>query len=504
MPTSTDKVFSLEDVQSVLADFFANELSQAKQQGSGVTQYVGARYVPLFANPIEWDSARAYEPLTIVLHQGNSYTSRQSVPTGVDISDDTFWAMTGNYNAQIEQYRAEVAQYDSAIKANTSAIKTNETYIAAETSRAIKAEASKAPIAHASEETTYGVGSETNYGHVRLAVDGTPADSDATAGIAATPKTVDAQVTSVKNELNQSINTLNSTVAKLQNKITEAGKITSLYVIGDSYLAGHNPDGNVTGYGQLINQALNLNAYKDDAVGGTKWDASTVNRINNDVKNYDNLLIALGHNNMTSNTVDVEQYVAACLNKLQSIGYKGHVFLCSTLATARYACTRMLAIDEGIVCGMQAASYTFPCTFIANGWSWLIDSADYGSTDNGQHPKQTGQNIIAANIINGMYGGSTLNAAKSYGGKNGVYVTRNMMSLQINVSGATGNAETVLYKPAIPFRFLDTFFFTLQGNDGSTKSMSFTQNDGAKIIYTNVTNAVYGSISTSLPEAAPA
>ena len=374
MSASTDKIFSLEDIQSVLTDFFASELSQAKQQGSGVTQYVGARYVPLFANPIDWNSAHAYEPLTIVLHQGNSYTSRQSVPTGVDISDDTFWAMTGNYNAQIEQYRAEVAQYDAAIKANTSNINKNATDIAAETSRATEAEASKAPIAHASEETTYGVGSETNYGHVRLAVDSTPADSDATAGIAATPKTVDEQVTSVKNELNQSINTLNSTVAELQNKITETGKITSLYVIGDSYLAGHNPDGNVTGYGQLINQALNLNAYKDDAVGGTKWDASTVNRINNDIKNYDSLLIALGHNNMTSNTVNVNQYVTACLNKLQSIGYKGRVYLCSTLATARYTCSRMLAIDEEIVYGMQAASYTFPCTFIANGWSWLIDS----------------------------------------------------------------------------------------------------------------------------------
>lgn len=504
MPTSTDKIFSLEDVQSVLADFFASELSQAKQQGSGVTQYVGARYVPLFADPIEWDSTRAYEPLTIVLHQGNSYTSRQSVPAGIDISDGAFWAMTGNYNAQIEQYRAEVAQHDAAIKANTSNINKNAADIAAETSRATEAEASKAPIAHASEKTTYGVGSENNYGHVRLAVDSTPADSDSTAGIAATPKTVDARVTLAKNELDSSINALNSTVAELQNKITKTGKITSLYVIGDSYLAGHNPDGNVTGYGKLIKQALNLNAYKEDGVGGVKWDASTVNRINNDVNNYDTLLIALGHNNMTSNIVDVSQYVATCLNKLQNIGYKGHVFLCSTLATARYTCTRMLAIDEQIVNGMQAASYTFPCTFIANGWSWLIDSTDYGTTDNGQHPKQTGQNIIAANIINGMYGGNTLNAAKSYGNKNGVYVTRNMMALQINVSGATGNIGTLLYKPKIPFRFLDAFFVTLQGSDGAYKSMSFTQADGAKIIYTDVTNAIYGSAITSLPDAPPA
>lgn len=72
-------------------------------------QYIGARYVPLFADPIDWDKTKTYEPLTIVYHQGNSYTSRQSVPAGVDITDTTYWALTGNYNAQIEQYRKETA-----------------------------------------------------------------------------------------------------------------------------------------------------------------------------------------------------------------------------------------------------------------------------------------------------------------------------------------------------------------------------------------------------------
>lgn len=80
-----------------------------------VTQYVGARYVPLFADPLDWDNERTYEPLTIVYYQGNSYTSRQYVPTGIDISNDEYWALTGNYNAQIEQYRQEVAAFDGRI-----------------------------------------------------------------------------------------------------------------------------------------------------------------------------------------------------------------------------------------------------------------------------------------------------------------------------------------------------------------------------------------------------
>lgn len=88
----------------------------------GVRQYVGARYVPLFAEPLEWSSTQGYESLTVVLHEGNSYTSRQSVPVGIDINNTAYWAETGNYNAQIEAYRQEVLAFDGRITANANAI----------------------------------------------------------------------------------------------------------------------------------------------------------------------------------------------------------------------------------------------------------------------------------------------------------------------------------------------------------------------------------------------
>lgn len=78
---------------------------------AGVREYIGARYVPVFANPLEWSNQREYEPLTIVVWQGNSYTSTQYVPTGIDIGNTEFWALTGNYNAQVEGYRQEVQHY---------------------------------------------------------------------------------------------------------------------------------------------------------------------------------------------------------------------------------------------------------------------------------------------------------------------------------------------------------------------------------------------------------
>ena len=91
----------------------------------GVRQYVGARYVPVFANPLEWSDTREYEPLTIVTYQGNSYTSMQYVPTSISIADTAYWALTGNFNAQVEAYRAEVRAFDDRINANAAAISAN-------------------------------------------------------------------------------------------------------------------------------------------------------------------------------------------------------------------------------------------------------------------------------------------------------------------------------------------------------------------------------------------
>ena len=77
--------------------------------------YTGMRYVPVFADPAEWSSANSYEPLEIVTHEGNSYTSKTFVPVGIDISDPQYWVLTGNYNAQVEQYRQEVLKLDERV-----------------------------------------------------------------------------------------------------------------------------------------------------------------------------------------------------------------------------------------------------------------------------------------------------------------------------------------------------------------------------------------------------
>ena len=94
---------------------FKNEMNL-----TGKNVYVGHRYVPKIFG--EWDNTKTYEALSIVQYQGNSFTSRQIVPVGIDINNEEFWASTGNYNAQIEQYRQDVRNTNETL---TNLITTN-------------------------------------------------------------------------------------------------------------------------------------------------------------------------------------------------------------------------------------------------------------------------------------------------------------------------------------------------------------------------------------------
>lgn len=104
----------------------------SKQQGSYNT-YIGARYVPIFDG--QWNNAKAYEPLVIVEYQGNSYTSKTYVPIGADINNEDYWALTGNYNAQVEAYRQQVKQYQETVETFDERITTNANNIQTQTEK---------------------------------------------------------------------------------------------------------------------------------------------------------------------------------------------------------------------------------------------------------------------------------------------------------------------------------------------------------------------------------
>lgn len=123
MPNFTD-----EEINAILQEFYAKFADR---------KYIGARYVPIFGRrgeeSIAWDDTKPYEPLTIVLHEGNSYTSRQFVPAGIPITDADFWAQTGNYDAQVQQCLEAVQQLELQVSNNTGAIGDLQTDVSANT-----------------------------------------------------------------------------------------------------------------------------------------------------------------------------------------------------------------------------------------------------------------------------------------------------------------------------------------------------------------------------------
>lgn len=86
-----------------------------------ILQYIGARYVPKFYenpnNTNEWKSGVAYEPLTIVTYNDDSYTSKITVPANIGnpASNPTYWIKTGNYNAAITAIEEEISDIEAEI-----------------------------------------------------------------------------------------------------------------------------------------------------------------------------------------------------------------------------------------------------------------------------------------------------------------------------------------------------------------------------------------------------
>ena len=87
----------------------------------GTSMYIGARYVPIFADPVEWDDEREYEPLTIVVHDGNCYTSKCYVPKGAQLppypeGQTKYWVKTSDYNYQFADLKKTVTDLSRLVE----------------------------------------------------------------------------------------------------------------------------------------------------------------------------------------------------------------------------------------------------------------------------------------------------------------------------------------------------------------------------------------------------
>ena len=322
-----------------------------------VKQYVGARYVPIFGRKnettVNWDNSKPYEPLTIVLYQGNSYTSKQYVPEGVKITDEKYWALTGNYNAQVEQYRREVSSkldtvtHDDTLKGSgtqTDPIKVNLNHA---TSMRDTGNTVYPTLIHAqdNENQINGIGFNAGDGLTAFNTD----DTDTGSGIK-----LNANIQASIENSEQCLTSLNAETPEKAKQLTDnitALQSTHVLVIGDSYGAGEGSTNPKTlgmaaqlcarqGW-TLHNYAMGGRGYKAGASGNTNYLGQLNKAINEGVKA--DIIIVIGiqndreeYNNIAEYTTT---YVRPFFNRIAEKFPLAKVYLfnamCSTLTPDR-------------------------------------------------------------------------------------------------------------------------------------------------------------------------
>lgn len=73
-------------------------------------EFLGKRVIPRHEG--DWDKARSYEPLMIVLdpETGDGYISRYDVPAGTLLTNEHYWARCSHFNAQMHRLETDVAE----------------------------------------------------------------------------------------------------------------------------------------------------------------------------------------------------------------------------------------------------------------------------------------------------------------------------------------------------------------------------------------------------------
>lgn len=401
-----------------------------------VTQYIGSRYVPLFADPIEWDTTKSYEPLTIVYYQGNSYTSKQAVPTGVEITNTTYWAITGNYNAQIEQYRQEVRTFDGRISANTAAISSEES--ARQTAdQSLASDIADNTTAISTEATTRSDADDALDDKIDTEIsDRTAADttlqSNITAEATARASADDALDDKIDAEISNRISAddaLDVRVTALENgggafdeivKRLDLMQLKSgnMVVLGDSYSQEGIENSANAHWCHRIANGYGLDLF-NFAIAGAGWgrqsgliasqQTTCTNTMTADEKANTGLVIGYAGCNDLLNGIDVPAIVN---------GING--FITWALTTFPNAAIMVIPFNYGFG-GLTSNIYkTIHQTFIGvNGgvlhprvklvpYAWVWNFGDASRYRNQNHPNESGYNAISNYILNAMHGVETV------------------------------------------------------------------------------------------------
>lgn len=467
-----------------------------------VREYIGARYVPLFMG--DWDSTVNYEPLSIVSSQGNSYTSRQYVPAGTLLTNNEYWALTGNYNAQIEQYRQEVTNLSSTVGGYRADIDAN--------AQAIEDEATTretADTALGNRITEIESGSAGSIQSLQTAINTERADRiQADAGI----------VTRFDNYYNK-------VESDERYALRQASTDDLLVCIGDSILAGwsdENPGG-INAWDTYLAAALGYeseNVFKN-GIGGSGFASGTTfaqmvptmksrieaaNKSANDVK----LVIVGGGVNDVRNNVThtaMKQGVNALIASARTAFPNAIIHIFPMIIGNFGYGPRLADLEDDVrkTVLLQSASVTNKVVLHTGCWSWNYDGNDDGVSADRIHLLADGQKLVGNSMAVEINGGNAFNEGHWFavtdingntitgGYRSGGTVT---FSLQTNVT-STGSGNIAL---GVDKRYgIEDGGFSVSNETESGTRIFFWNNDGTFHSFQPLSNSgCYGNVTYNI------
>ena len=358
-----------------------------------IKEYIGARYVPKFYDDgqggAEWSSEVQYEPLTVVLYEGNSYTSRQYVPVGIQITDTRYWLETGNWNSQVEAYRQEVFTFSDRIDAATQAVETEVT----------NREAADATL-------------------------GTRIDNEATARANAD----NALGTRIDNEATARANADNALGTRIDNEATAriSGDLKAsglgvlngnIVCIGDSYLRGSNDNGALqTSWGEYIAQYTGKTVHRQflGGIGFGNTNQTTfatllqqaADALSADFKNNTTcIIVGGGYNDAGSSAASVKSGIASFYN-IAKTNFPNANITAVFMPWAVYPDTQYPNVRRQSLEKWESGFVGTNIRFISNAYMALA-VGDYLYMIDSKHPNNEGQARLAEAILNNIMGGTT-------------------------------------------------------------------------------------------------
>ena len=341
-----------------------------------VREYVGARYVPIVVG--EWDNSKTYEPLMVVIHEGNSYVSRQYVPTGIDIQNEQYWIESANYNAQVDAYRKEVQAFNGRITANATAIDAEKT----------RAKGAEQTLQDGINTNATKITENKNNIDIVLPMDYAPV-AGSTKGI--TSGAVYSQMSNIRQ-----LNYIDSTKIAL--------------IFGDSIARGYgtsNPG--TTGWANLLANRLGITAY-NFAVDGASFSANIKDEVltahnsaSFDDQKVGYIFVSGGINDHGRSYQDISKGMTAFFNNIRQYYPTAQVIFLPLLCANK----PLDSIDQGdqqylhSYAGMYVLNVCHTSVWnnvavISDGYTWLQGFRDAAADQ--VHPNDQGAQIIANNV----------------------------------------------------------------------------------------------------------